>query len=128
MKDLAQFINEYCDEFTLKVHQAYPHYSWIDIVDDEIVGFISYFPLEDNDFDVVVSHNKDNKYTLTHWRVLRNTLKNRKKYLVINSDSSNEALIKGAKKYGGYFIGEDLHFPLQEEGEVNEPDTEEREG
>ena len=113
---LEKFILEYCDEDTYRTHKYFHHYTWGDVNEyGELVGFISYFPLEDEEFDLVISHNKNNIYTLNHWRVLRKTIKNRQKYLVINSDSTNKALVKGVKKYGGYFKGNDIHFPLEEE-------------
>ena len=116
MKDLEQFILEYCDENTHRTHKYFDHYTWVDLDnEDNIIGFISYFPLDAEEFDMVITHNKDNKYTLSHWKQLSKLLKTRYKYIVINSDPTNKTLIKGAKKYGGYFKGNDLHFPLQEE-------------
>ena len=112
IESMEEFLVEYCDEDTLRAHQCFDHITWLDMEDDSIIGFISYFRFHTKDWDMVVSHNKDNVYTLQHWKVLSKLLKTRTKEIVINSDSSNNVLHKGAKKYGGYFIGDDLHFPI----------------
>ena len=120
MKDITQFINEYCDTTTQRAFQVFESATWIDVdKNGDIQGFISYFPLDEvnADFDMVITHSKNKKYSLNHWRALKHVIENRTGYLVINSDKTNQALVKGAKKYGGIFIGDDIHFPPKEEGE-----------
>ena len=115
----TQFINEYCDEDTYRAHTTFYHITWLDIKDGEIQGFISYFPLFEigSDFAMIISHSKNNKYSFSHWKNLSKLIKNRQEYLVINSDKNNEAIRRAIKKYGGVFIGDDIHFPIASEYE-----------
>ena len=101
--------NRYKD--TLACYDMWKHQDWKDIAEDgELVGFISYFFL-DFKFDMIITAAKDNKFSRTQWKILRQTILNRTKPLRIQSDPNNRALHKGAARLGGVFVEDEVHFP-----------------
>ena len=98
-------------EDTLACYRMWKHQDWVEYDDKgELIGFISYFFL-DFKFDMIITAAKDNKFSRIQWKILRDTLLKREKYIRIQSDPTNKALVKGAKKYGGYWIEDEIHFP-----------------
>jgi len=92
-------------------YSNYIHEDWYDYAEDgELLGFISYFFLEDKS-DMIITAAKDNRYSKAHWRVLRDTLINRSKPIRIQSDPKNKVLHKGAEKFGGFFLGSEIVMP-----------------
>ena len=96
---------------TLACYDMWDHEDWTEYDEDtgELIGFISYFFL-DFRFDMIITAAKNNRFSKKQWRVLRDTIKNRVKPLRIQSDPSNKALIKGAARYGGRFIEDEIFF------------------
>jgi hypothetical protein len=77
---------------------------------EELEGMVSYFFL-DFKFDMIITAAKDNKFSRTQWKILRQTILNRTKPLRIQSDPNNRALHKGAARLGGVFVEDEVHFP-----------------
>ena len=102
--------NDYED--ILEWYRECPHETWID---KDTRGFISYFFLEDEEYDMIIVMATDDIFSRAQWRVLAKTLKVRSKEVQINSDSSNTKLQEFAARYGGYFKGEDIVFPRNKE-------------
>ena len=95
---------------TLQCYDMWKHEDWEDITDDgELIGFISYFLL-DFKFDMVITAAKDNNFSKTQWRIIRDTIRERAKPLRIQSDPSNKALHKGAARLGGVFLEDEIWF------------------
>jgi len=104
---------------TLACYDAFEHEDWEDITDDgELIGFISYFFL-DFKWDMIITAAKDNNFSRKQWKILKHTLINRKKPIRIQSDPNNIALHKAAKRLGGKFIEDEIHFPYPWEGHYN---------
>lgn len=99
---------------TLLVFKYFKHSDWIEYEDGKLISLVSYFKL-DYSFDMVVAINKDNIFTPRQWRVIFTILKNRTKEIRIQSDSSNDKLHKGAKRFGGYFEEDEIIFPISKE-------------
>ena len=98
-------------EDTLSCYAMWEHEDWEDITDDgELIGFISYFLL-DFKFDMVITAAKNNRFSKTQWRILRDTIVKRVKPLRIQSDPSNTAIQKSAKRFGGIFLEDEVWFP-----------------
>lgn len=98
-------------EDTLSCYAMWEHEDWEDITDDgELIGFISYFLL-DFKFDMVITAAKNNRFSKTQWRILRDTIVKRVKPLRIQSDPSNNAIQKSAKRFGGIFLEDEVWFP-----------------
>jgi len=98
-------------EDTLSCYAMWEHEDWEDITDDgELIGFISYFLL-DFKFDMVITAAKNNRFSKTQWRILRDTIVKRVKPLRIQSDPSNLAIQKSAKRLGGIFLEDEVWFP-----------------
>jgi len=96
---------------TLRAYDMFEHTDWVEYKDNKLYSIVSYFTLEHLDFDMIVTMNRDNVFTLSQWKVISKLLRNRDKEIMIDSDPSNKVLIKGAKKYGGYFDYTNLVFP-----------------
>jgi len=109
-EELFKFIKKYCDENTINTHKYFNYYTWLDKNKEEVIGFISFFPLEDREYDVVISHNKDNKYSKPHWRTLITLLKDRSRTIIIDSDSNNKVLQRICSSNGGYFNGDTMIY------------------
>ena len=101
---------------TLACYECFRHESWEDIDPEtgELVGFLTYFYL-DFEYDMIIAAAKDNKFSKAQWRILRDTLRSRVKPIRIQSDPKNPALHKGGARFGGYFSGGDLYFPIIKE-------------
>lgn len=96
---------------TLKCYDMWEHQDWEDITDDgELIGFISYFLL-DFKFDMIITAAKDNIFSRTQWRIIKDAVVNRVKPLRIQSDPSNIVLQKIVKKYGGVFLDDEIWLP-----------------
>lgn len=95
---------------TLNCYKCFLHENWEDRdpKTGELKGFITYFFL-DFPFDMIVTAAKDNRFSKSHWKILRDTIINRVKTIRIQSDPTNKVLQRAVKKYGGYF---------DEEGEI----------
>jgi hypothetical protein len=101
---------------TLACYDCFTHEDWEDITEEgELVGFISYFYL-DFGWDMIITAAKDNKFSKEQWRILRDTLIKRVKPIRIQSDPNNPALVKGAARFGGVFVEDEIHFPYPWEG------------
>lgn len=103
--------NDYED--TLKCYEEYIHETWeeIDKNTQELKGFISYFFLDDEEFDMIVVIAKGNIFSRAQWKILAKTLKIRDREIQINSDNTNKKLHEFAARYGGYFKGDEIIFP-----------------
>jgi len=99
---------------TLACYECFRNESWEDIDKDtgELLGFVTYFFL-DFEYDMLIAAAKDNKFSKEQWRVLKHTIGNRAKSLRIQSDPNNKVLHRAAEKFGGYFTGGDIYFPLE---------------
>lgn len=103
--------NDY--EYTLETYKECVHEDWEERDKDtkELIGFISYFFLDEEAYDMIVVIAKGNIFSRAQWRILSKTLKTRNKEIQINSDSTNKKLHEFATRYGGYFEGDDIVFP-----------------
>jgi len=100
--------NRYRD--TLACYEAFEHQDWVEYNEEgELIGFISYF-LVDFKHDIIITAAKNNKFSKAQWRILRDTIVNRVKPLRIQSDPTNQVLHRGAAKYGGKFIEDEIYF------------------
>ncbi len=98
-------------EDTLRCYDVFKSESWEDRDEEtgELLGFVSYFFL-DFKYDMIITAAKDNRFSKSQWRVLRDTLRKRVKPIRIQSDPSNLALHKGAKRLGGEFYDDEIFF------------------
>lgn len=95
---------------TLKCYEVFEHEDWEDIAEDgELVGFISYFFL-DFKYDMIITAAKGDRFSKSQWAVLKSTVENRTKPLRIASDPKNKALHRGAARFGGVFIDDEIFF------------------
>jgi len=102
--------NRYKD--TLKCYEMWEHQDWEyrDEETGELTGFISYFFL-DFRWDMIVTAAKDNKFSKSQWRVLRDTVSNRVKPIRIASNPNNKVLHRAAHSFGGKFFEDEIWFP-----------------
>ena len=92
-------------------YKKYKHENWYDYAEDgELLGFITYFFLAGKS-DMIITAAKNDRYSKDHWRILRDTLIHRTKPIRIESDKDNNVLIRGAKKFGGFFLGTEIVMP-----------------
>ncbi len=96
---------------TLACYEMWEHEDYLEYDKDtgELIGLISYFKL-DFKFDMIIAMNRDNIFSMTQWRILRNTIKNRVKPLRIQSDPNNPTLQAVVKRLGGKFINDEIYF------------------
>ena len=111
MEDIEKMIIEHGGdtlEDTLLAYRMFKYENYLEYKDGELIAFISYFPIQE--FDMIISIAKDNKYTRSQWRVLSKLIDNRDKPIKIVSDPSNTALIKAVERHGGYWEDEVINF------------------
>ena len=79
---------------------------------DDLLGLVAYIhlPIE---VDMIVAMHWDNKFTKSQWKKVIGLINNRTKEVHINSDPTNKAIDRLAKKLGGYWIKDDLIFELE---------------
>ncbi len=105
--------NRYTD--TLRCYDVFEHEDWEEFAEDgELIGFVSYFFL-DFKWDMIITAAKDNIFSKTQWRIIKNTIENRVKPLRIQSDPNNKALHRGAARLGGKFVEDEIFFPAPAE-------------
>ena len=95
------------DEYVeaLACYSRWEHIDWI-----TTTSFISYFHLDNGLYDMIITAAKDNKFTPTQFKILKKTIENRDRALIIASDSTNKTLRRWVEKKGGFFKGETMVF------------------
>jgi len=94
---------------TLACYEMWKHEDWEESDEGGLKGFISYFYL-DFKYDMIITASRDDVFSKTQWRILRDTIKNRSKPIRIQSDPNKPALHKGAARLGGRFIEDEIYF------------------
>ena len=98
-------------EDTLNCYKCFKHENWEDRDEEtgELLGFVSYFFL-DFKYDMIITAAKNDRFSKSQWKVLRDTLRARVKPIRIQSDPNKPQIHKGAARLGGKFYGEEIFF------------------
>ena len=112
-KDMVDLINYHLSDRsrdTLACYTGWRHETMKEYnTQGEIDWMISYFYL-DFKFDMIIVMQRDNKFSKSLWRILRDTIDKRVKPLRVMSDPSNEAIVEGAKRHGGVWMNDEIFF------------------
>ena len=95
----------------LEAYKYLEHEDWLEYDKEELISFVSYFKLNNADFDMIVAIHRDDIFSMGQWRIIKKYIINRRKELRINSDPSNDIIQLWVTKHGGYFDGEDIVLP-----------------
>lgn len=112
-KEMVDLINHHLpnrSRDTITWYENFEHETLLSYNEDGSIDWlISYFYL-DFTFDTMIIMQRDNKFTKTMWRVIRDTVSRPIKPIRIMSDPNNTVLVKTAIKYGGEWHQDELWF------------------
>ena len=100
---------------TLSCYSKFKHSDWEDRDPNtnELIGFVSYFYLL-YEHDMIITAAKDNRFSKAQWKVIKTTIKNRKKGIVIYCEPVKE-IIRATIQLGGKFIEDRAIFPIHKD-------------
>ncbi len=112
---LEELIESHCGAQAYETAWAFnylPHEKEIkyDTNNGDVISIVAYFPLERLNFDMIIMIHKDNKFSLSQWKWLKNKLINRQKEIRIAIVDNKDYLAKLASKYGGILQDDVLIF------------------
>jgi hypothetical protein len=85
----------------------------VEYVGTQLKSFLLYIHLP-YDYDMVCITDKDDKYTKSRWKTIKDVLSNRSKEIRIDSPTRKIVLDVWADKFGGHRIEDTLIFPKKE--------------